>query len=128
MTSPEPRVGPETAREYVDKLLSAALKPEAAEPEAERLVDTAADLGHDYDEYQAWARTRGGAMTHQCPRPGMRGRGRLFHADVPRVLDTRSPSRSARPSGAHGGAVAWCGLPPAHRAAMAAAIAAVSRA
>ena len=46
-------------------------EPEAAEPEAERLTDTAADLGHDYDgpelrsgtpeyealyaEYQAWA-------------------------------------------------------------------------
>ena len=63
MTTLEPRI--EAA------FFAAEPEPEAAEPKAERLVDTAADLGHDYDgpelrsgtpeyealnaEYQAWA-------------------------------------------------------------------------
>ena len=47
LTSPEPRI--EAA------FFAAEPEPEAAEPEAERLTDTAADLGHDYAEYQAWA-------------------------------------------------------------------------
>ena len=72
LPEPEPEADMTTLEPRIEAAFFAAEpEPEAAEPEAERLVDTAADLGHEYDgpelrsgtpeyealyaEYQAWA-------------------------------------------------------------------------
>jgi hypothetical protein len=58
LPEPEPEADMTTLKPRIEAAFFAAApepEPEAAEPEAERLTDTAADLGHDYAEYQAWA-------------------------------------------------------------------------
>ncbi len=58
MTAHEPQAGPETAREYVDKLLSTALEAEPGASDLGRFEPNPYDLGISDDPEVTWAEVR----------------------------------------------------------------------